>query len=104
MHVFMFAKIFCVVLEEMRNTMLLYSMALQIWQLKFNISKFKYLRILVQLTIMIYIILMEFQLILLITSHNDLGILFDDKLKFHNITSEVTTKANQVLSMIKKSL
>ena len=38
-----------------------------------------------------------------VTSHNDLGILFDDKLRFHDQTTEVTDKANQVLGMIKKS-
>ena len=30
----------------------------------------------------------------IVTSHNDLGILFDDQLKFHNHTTHVTTKAN----------
>ena len=37
-----------------------------------------------------------------VTSHNDLGILFDDKLKFHDHTTKVTTKANRILGMIKK--
>ena len=46
------------------------------------------------------IILMELQLTQL---QNDLGILFDDKLKFHDHTTKVTTKANRILGMIKKS-
>ena len=37
------------------------------------------------------------------TSHSDLGILFDSQLKFHDHTAQVTTKANQVLGLIKKS-
>ena len=37
------------------------------------------------------------------TSHSDLGILFDSQLKFHDHTVQVTTKANRVLGLIKKS-
>ena len=37
-----------------------------------------------------------------VTSHSDLGILFDDQLKFHDYTTQVTTKANRVLGLIKK--
>ena len=39
-----------------------------------------------------------------VTSHKDLGILFDEHLKFHNHTTEVSAKANRVLGMIKRSL
>ena len=42
-------------------------------------------------------------LIELDTSHSDLGILFDCQLKFHDHTAQVTTKANRVLGLIKKS-
>ena len=38
-----------------------------------------------------------------VTSHKDLGTQFDDQLKFHEHTSEVCTKANRILGMIKKS-
>ena len=37
------------------------------------------------------------------TTHSDLDILSDDQLKFHDHTTQVTIKANQVLGMIKKS-
>ena len=36
-------------------------------------------------------------------THSDLGIVFDDQLKFHHHTTQVTTKANRVLGLIKKS-
>ena len=36
-----------------------------------------------------------------VVSHNDLGIQFDDQLKFHNHTTEVCAKANRILGMIK---
>ena len=49
------------------------------------------------------IIVMELQLTQLRSSHNHLGILFDNKLKFHDHTAKVTTKANRILGMIKKS-
>ena len=42
-------------------------------------------------------------LIELDTSHSGLGILFDSQLKFHDHTAQVTTKANRVLGLIKKS-
>ena len=38
----------------------------------------------------------------IVTSHSDLGILFDDQLKFHDHTTKVTTKANWVLGMIER--
>ena len=38
-----------------------------------------------------------------VTSHSHLDILFDNQLKFHYHTTQVTTKANQVLGMINKS-
>jgi len=38
-----------------------------------------------------------------VTSHKDLGILFDKHLKFQNHTTEVSAKANRVLGMIKRS-
>ena len=34
------------------------------------------------------------------TSHSDLGILFDDQLKFNDHATQVTTKAIQLLEMI----
>ena len=36
-------------------------------------------------------------------THKDLGILFDECLKFHDHTTEVTAKANKVLGMVKRS-
>ena len=36
-------------------------------------------------------------------THKDLGILFDECLKFHDYTTEVTAKANKVLGMVKRS-
>ena len=38
-----------------------------------------------------------------VSSHKDLGILFDNNLRFHGHSTEITTKANRVLGMIKKS-
>ena len=76
----------------------------QLWQLKFNISTCKHLHFgpaQHQGFYYLYGIPID-----TVTSHNDLGILFvvfDDKLKFHDYTAKVTTKANRILSMIKKS-
>ena len=39
----------------------------------------------------------------IIESHKDLGILFDNHLKFHQHTTGVTGKANRVLGLISKS-
>ena len=36
-----------------------------------------------------------------VISHSNLGILSDNQLKFHGHTTQVTTKANRVLGMIK---
>ena len=60
-----------------------------------TVSKYKHL----QLTTMVLTISMEE----LDTTHSDLGILFDSQLKFLDHTTQVTTKANQVLGLIKKS-
>ena len=38
-----------------------------------------------------------------VTSHKDLGIVFDNHLKFHDHTIEVTAKANRLLGIIRKS-
>jgi len=38
-----------------------------------------------------------------ITQHRDLGIIFDDKLKFHDHTSTVAGKENCTLGLISKS-
>ena len=38
-----------------------------------------------------------------VLSHKDLGIIFDNNLKFHEHTIEVTAKANRLLGLIKKS-
>ena len=38
-----------------------------------------------------------------VESHKDLGILFDNCLKFHQHTTSVTAKANRTLGLIKKS-
>ena len=57
---------------------------------------------LAQLTIMVLYYLNGI-LIDIVTSHRDLGILFDDQLKFHDHTTQVTTKANRVFGLIKKS-
>ena len=38
-----------------------------------------------------------------VTPHKDLGVLFDEHLKFHNHTTEVSAKVNRVLGMIKRS-
>jgi len=71
----------------------------QLWQLKFNISKCKHLHFGPAFCHGFYYL----KGIDTVTSHNDLGILFDDKLKFHDHTTKVTIKANRVLGMIKKS-
>ena len=38
-----------------------------------------------------------------VRSHKDLGNIFDDNLKFHGHTIEVTAKANHLLGLIRKS-
>ena len=38
-----------------------------------------------------------------VESHKDLGILFDNHLKFHQHTSSIVAKANCILGLIKKS-
>ena len=37
------------------------------------------------------------------TSHKDLGIVFDNHLKFHDHTIQITAKANRLLGIIRKS-
>ena len=107
--VFMFAddtKIFRVIRNEedyvtLQNDLIcLYSWP-QLWQLKFNISKCKHLHFGPAHHHGFYYI--NGTPIDTVTSPNDLGILFDDKLKFHDHAAKVTTKANRILGMIKKS-
>ena len=73
----------------------------QQWQLMFNVSKCKHLHFGPAHHNGPYYL--NGILIDTVTSHSDLGILFDDQLKFHDYTTQVTTKANQVLGLIKKS-
>ena len=107
--VFMFAddtKIFRVIRNEedyvtLQNDLnCLYSWS-QLWQLKFNISKCKHFHFGPAHHHGFYYL--DETPIDPVTSHNDVGILFDDKLKFHDHTAKVTTKANRILGMIKKS-
>jgi len=35
--------------------------------------------------------------------HKDLGIIFNNRLKFHDHTTEITAKANRLLGLIRKS-
>ena len=74
----------------------------QQWQLKFNVSKCKYLHFGPTHHNGPYYL--NGILIDIVTSHSDLGILFDNQLKFHDHTTQVTTKANRVLGLIKNLL
>ena len=38
-----------------------------------------------------------------VTEHKDLGVVFDNMLKFHSHVSTITSKANRILGMIKRS-
>ena len=71
------------------------------WQLSFNILKCKHLHLGPPHHFEAYHI--NSLVIDSETSHKDLGIQFDNQLKFHEHTSEVNTKANRILGMIKKS-
>ena len=73
----------------------------QQWQLKFNVSKCKHLHFGPAHHNGPYYL--NGILIDTVISHSDLGILFNDQLKFHDYTTQVTTKANRVLGLIKKS-
>ena len=71
------------------------------WQLKFNVSKCKHLHFGPAHHNGTYCL--NGIPIDIITTHSDLSIVFDDQLKFHDHTTQVTTKANRVLGLIKKS-
>ena len=73
----------------------------QQWQLKFNVTKCKYLHFGPAHFSSPYYL--NGSPIDIATSHSDLGILFDDQLKFHDHTAQVSTKANRVLGIIIKS-
>ena len=76
---------------------------LLLWQLNFNTSKCKHLHFGPGHHYGCYTL--NGTAIDSMTSHKDLGILFDSHLRFHDhpTDSQVTAKANQVLGMIKKS-
>ena len=38
-----------------------------------------------------------------VTEHKDLGVVFDNMLKFHSHLSMITSKANRILDIIKRS-
>ena len=71
------------------------------WQLKFNVSKCKHLHFGPAYHNGTYCL--NGIPIDIITTHSNLGIVFDDQLKFHDDTTQFTTKANRVLGLIKKS-
>ena len=73
----------------------------QQWQLKFNVSKCKHIHFGPAHHHGPYYL--NGTLIELDTSHSDLSILFDSHLKLHDHTAQVTTKANRILGLIKKS-
>ena len=72
-----------------------------LWQLKFNASKCKHLHFGPAHHYGNYFL--NTTVIDTVSSHKDLGILFDNNLRFHGHSTEITTKANRVLGMIKKS-
>ena len=73
----------------------------QQWQFKFDVSKCKHLHFGPAHHNGPYYL--NGILINIVTSHSNLGILFDDQLKFRDHATQVTTKANRVLGLIKKS-
>ena len=72
-----------------------------IWQLKFNILKCKLFHLGPHHSYGLYFL--NGTEIERTTQHKDLGILFDDKLKFHDRTSTVAGKGNRMLGLISQS-
>jgi len=107
--IFMFAddtKIFRVIRNKedqlaLQNDLnLLHEWSLQ-WQLNFNVVKCKHLHFGTEHFIGSFYL--NNTVIDSVISHKDLGIIFDNHLKFHNHTTEVTAKANCLLGLIRKS-
>ena len=71
-----------------------------LWQLNFNILKCKMLHFGPHQA---NVYNLNGTPIEIVTSHKDLGILFDDKLKFHLHSTDITSKANRILGIIKRS-
>ena len=71
------------------------------WQLKFNILKCKLFHLGPYHSYGSYFL--NGTEIERITQHKDLGIIFDDKLKFHDHASTVAGKGNRMLGLISKS-
>jgi len=79
---------------------LLYEWSLQ-WQLNFNVVKCKHLHFGADHFFGSFYL--NSTVIDSVISHKDLGIIFDNHLKFHDHTTEVTAKANRLLGLIRKS-
>ena len=79
---------------------LLYEWSLQ-WQLNFNVVKCKHLHFGAEHFFGSFYL--NSTVIDSVISHKDLGITFDNHLKFHDHTTEVTAKANCLLGLIRKS-
>ena len=73
----------------------------KLWQLNFSISKCKLMRFGYSHQYGTYTL--GDTKIDSVESHRDLGILFDNRLKFHQHTTSVAAKANRILGLIKKS-
>ena len=79
---------------------LLHEWSLQ-WQLNFNVTKCKHFYFGTAHSYGSFYL--NGTLVESVTSHKDLGIVFDNHLKFHDHTIEVTAKANRLLGIIWKS-
>ena len=71
------------------------------WQLKFNILKCKHIHFGPANNYGPYY--MNSIAIDTVESHKDLGILFDNQLKFHSHTTNISNKANRLLGLIRRS-
>jgi len=72
----------------------------QKWQISFNISKCKSMHIGRSNPQFVYTL--NNKLVQQVHEERDLGILFDDQLKFHANTSQVVSKANRILALINR--
>ena len=99
-------KIFRVIRNEedhltlQKDLNLLHEWSLQ-WQLNVNVAKCKHLHFGTARSYGSFYL--SGALVDSVTSHKDLGIVFDNHLKFHDHTIEVTAKANRLLGIIRKS-
>ena len=98
------AKLFCPITKEPSTLQSeiesLYTWS-ERWQLPFNVGKCKILHIVKNNPKHNYY--MSDRILEKIETQNDLGVLMDTEIKFHQQTSSAIKKANQILGLIKKT-